>query len=201
MSVAMRCRVIAEIAHTAVGQKRADGVTPYIVHPMRVAELVTVWHPFVGDTGGEVLDTLVAAAWLHDVVEDTKVTFSSLERWGVPPAVLFLVRLLTKQNAKHEPETPEYYAAVTAHPGARLIKCADVCANLQDIIFELDHGGTGKRWSGYITRARALPVLYGEEPFLHGVLTGTLESLDEALITARGRDPGEKFARLAYKFG
>jgi len=44
-------------------QKRKDGKTPFIVHPIEVACLVA---EYAKD------DDAVAAAWLHDVLEDTK---------------------------------------------------------------------------------------------------------------------------------
>ena len=52
-----------------VGQRRKYTDEPYIKHPEAVAALVA-----------EVTDDpeVIAAAWLHDVVEDTKVTFSDL---------------------------------------------------------------------------------------------------------------------------
>jgi (p)ppGpp synthase/HD superfamily hydrolase len=57
------CSEYAGIAH--IGQFRKDGVTPYITHPARVACLVAYfmrhsakWYIYV------------AAAWLHDVMED-----------------------------------------------------------------------------------------------------------------------------------
>jgi (p)ppGpp synthase/HD superfamily hydrolase len=61
-------RSFATAAHYAIGQVRKYTNEPYIEHPKRVAELVQSvnghsWH-------------MVAAAWLHDVVEDTKVPLS-----------------------------------------------------------------------------------------------------------------------------
>lgn len=61
--VIQACSEYAGIAH--IGQTRKDGVTPYITHPARVACLVAYfirhspkWYIYV------------AAAWLHDVMED-----------------------------------------------------------------------------------------------------------------------------------
>lgn len=44
------------------GQTRADGITPYIEHPKKVAELVEQY-------GGN--DDTICAAWLHDIFEES----------------------------------------------------------------------------------------------------------------------------------
>lgn len=51
---------LAELFHE--GQTRADKVTPYIVHPKKVAELV---EKFGGD------DEAIALAWVHDILEES----------------------------------------------------------------------------------------------------------------------------------
>ncbi len=56
-------------AHAAVAQVRKYTGEPYIVHPEAVAALVA-------EAGGD--DAMVAAAWLHDVVEDTEVSLATL---------------------------------------------------------------------------------------------------------------------------
>lgn len=70
-----RCAEIATRAHTLhcrtkKNATRKDSVTPFIVHPARVASLTTsVSAPY----------QVVCAAWLHDVLEDTKFTYHDLE--------------------------------------------------------------------------------------------------------------------------
>jgi len=112
-----RAREIATECHA--GQTRKDGVTPYIVHPAKVAEIVET----LG--GGE---AEIVVAWLHDTVEDTGMTQARLaELFG--PEIAEAVQALT-----HE-EGEEYLHAVRrakAHPVARLVKMADNLANLSD---------------------------------------------------------------------
>jgi (p)ppGpp synthase/HD superfamily hydrolase len=60
-----KARIFATAAHAAVDQRRKYTNAPYIVHPAEVASIVKS----VGGT-----PDMIAAAWLHDVVEDTKVT-------------------------------------------------------------------------------------------------------------------------------
>lgn len=52
------------------GQTRDDGVTPYAEHLRKVAEVLSC----VTDD-----EHLIAAAWLHDTLEDTPVTYTELE--------------------------------------------------------------------------------------------------------------------------
>lgn len=103
-------RSIAEAAHA--GQVDRAGA-PYILHPQRVASLID----------GE---TAKAAAWLHDVVEDTALTFGDLASMGVSPEVLAPLRLLT-----HEPGVPypEYIGRIKADPVAKAVKLADLSHN------------------------------------------------------------------------
>lgn len=60
-----KARIFATAAHAAVDQRRKYTGEPYIVHPAEVASIVKS----VGGT-----PEMICAAWLHDVVEDTKVT-------------------------------------------------------------------------------------------------------------------------------
>ena len=62
-------RVYATAAHAAVGQRRKYTDQPYIVHPIRVAEIVDLY-------GGT--DDMISAAYLHDVVEDTAVSIDDI---------------------------------------------------------------------------------------------------------------------------
>lgn len=69
---------LARIAHA--GQVDKQGL-PYIEHVARVAaSVVTDVCATVPDTGS----TAVAAAWLHDVLEDTPTTAADLLAAGIP---------------------------------------------------------------------------------------------------------------------
>lgn len=65
MRLAEKALYFAMGAHYAVGQLRKYTNEPYIVHPIEVAEIVASVAPFD--------EEMLAAALLHDVVEDTKV--------------------------------------------------------------------------------------------------------------------------------
>ncbi|MEM6365456.1 MAG: GTP pyrophosphokinase [Planctomycetota bacterium] len=108
-------RTIAEEAHR--GQTRRDGTTPYIVHPKAVAERV-----------GDSVDC-VAAAWLHDVLEDSSMTADDLRRRGVTEQVIVAVELLTREN---HTAYDEYLKRIAENAIARRVKIADMLTNLSD---------------------------------------------------------------------
>lgn len=110
---------IAFDAHN--GQKRDDG-TPYIAHSVRVMEILT-------DELGVVDTNTLCAALLHDVVEDTEVSYEELlEKMGLE--VELMVKLLTKTGLTKE----QYYSNLSqASESVRLIKCADRLDNIRDM--------------------------------------------------------------------
>lgn len=76
-----RCLEIATEAHK--GQFRNDGVTPYITHPIAVAEMLTT-------------ETEKCIALLHDVLEDTPFKYDDLIKLGVPRSIVDSVNSLSK---------------------------------------------------------------------------------------------------------
>lgn len=107
-------------------QVRNDGQTPYFSHPARVAMTVAVRF-------GCADETTLAAAFLHDVIEDTTADYDDLfKRFG--RAVADIVACLSKDPRVIEPERERLYdAQLAAGPWqARLVKLADVYDNLAD---------------------------------------------------------------------
>lgn len=115
------------------GQYRDDGVTPYIIHPARVAGLVTVF-------GGGY--TEVIAAWLHDVIEDcshgeTTVAYG-LSSFSLPGddaiTVYRIVKALTKDKSIPQGQRlEESLTRILAEPpGATLVKLCDRLDNVLD---------------------------------------------------------------------
>ena len=113
--------VIAHHAHE--GAVRADGVTPYIAHPMMVAAVVRA-------AGGS--ETAVAAALLHDVIEDTPMKPSEMiELMG--EEVADLVVELTFPGGMPDRRLRMIERAPSMSPSAKLIKLADIYCNLSDL--------------------------------------------------------------------
>ena len=103
-------RAIAERAHAGQVDKAGK---PYIGHPAHVAVSVEG-------------DKAKAVAWLHDVVEDTPMTFDDLRAAGIDDEVLAALELLT-----HDKTVPymEYVAAIRENDLARTVKLADLAHN------------------------------------------------------------------------
>ncbi|AHF89109.1 guanosine-3,5-bis(Diphosphate) 3-diphosphatase [Opitutaceae bacterium TAV5] len=107
---------IARKAHA--GQTRRDGITPYLFHVEGVVHRVR--------NAGE---KTIAAAWLHDVLEDTSETWKSLQDQGVPIDVVRSVLRLTKDDC-----VPHrvYMDGIKRDLVARTVKLADMLTNLAD---------------------------------------------------------------------
>ncbi|MFD7991808.1 HD domain-containing protein [Streptomyces mexicanus] len=105
---------VARAAHE--GQRDKAG-RPYAEHLRAVAEGVRA-------RGGG--DDLVAAAWLHDALEDGVLDEDWLDAARLPQRTKDVVRAVTKRPG----EEPEAYARrILATPGARLVKAADLAHN------------------------------------------------------------------------
>ncbi|MBV9560683.1 MAG: HD domain-containing protein [Bradyrhizobium sp.] len=117
-------------AHRHSGQQRKGrGDEPYVNHLAEVANLLAV------ATGGADAE-LVAAAWLHDTMEDTDTTKDELtQRFG--PRVAGLVEEVTDDMtlSKDERRRLQVVEAPTKSGGARLIKIADKISNIRARIF------------------------------------------------------------------
>lgn len=132
-------------------QIRKDGKTPYASHPMRVA--LTVACVF-----GVTDEKILAAALLHDTIEDCDVDYDDLhERFGME--VADYVACVSKDMRVIEPVREKAYDEQIARGPwpAKLIKLADVYDNLSDALNE----GTKR---AMLKRAqRALDLAAGHE--------------------------------------
>jgi (p)ppGpp synthase/HD superfamily hydrolase len=145
--------LIAEAAHRGQVRKgpRAD---PYIVHPLRVADLAL--------RAGYSTDVQIAAL-LHDVVEDTAVTIEDLKALSVPPRALELVVLLTKWWGDTARVTEKavgkaaYYAAIVRDEEAIGLKLLDRADNLAEMARDLPQCNERERkWSrSYLAKTHA----------------------------------------------
>jgi len=119
-------RAVSYAARQHAGQTRKDGQTPYFAHPVRVA--LAVRHVF--DVADE---TALAAALLHDLIEDTKTDYDDLfEEFGRD--VADAVAALSKDSRLPESERePAYDRGLSqASWQARLVKLGDVYDNFCD---------------------------------------------------------------------
>lgn len=86
---------------------------PYVFHPFHLAEQMD-----------DEISTVCAL--LHDVVEDTDITFDDLSAMGFPQDVTDVLKLLT-----HEKSVPymEYVKKISTNPVATKVKIADLRHN------------------------------------------------------------------------
>jgi len=116
MSTLERAIEIAARAHA--GQIDKAGA-PYILHPLRVMLAVST-----------IEERIVAV--LHDVVEDTPVTFDDLRREGFSEEIVAAVDSVTKDVPEKEMSWDQYKAFVlraAANPIGRRVKIADMTDN------------------------------------------------------------------------
>lgn len=123
-----RARAFATEAHGSINHLRRYTGEPYIVHPIEVMEIVK--------TAERYTDEMLAAALLHDTVEDTPVTQADIER-EFGPAVAALVEELTDQCHEGNRATRKAAEAArlaTISPDAQTVKLADLISNTGTIV-------------------------------------------------------------------
>lgn len=128
-SLEEQARRFATEAHAGAGQRRKYTDEPYIVHPAAVAELV---RSVTQD------EALLAAAWLHDTVEDTATTQGDI-RSHFGERVASLVEMLTDSapaTAKNRAarKLAHFRHTAKASPDAQTIKLADIIDNTRAIV-------------------------------------------------------------------
>lgn len=129
MTLVEKARVFATAAHAACSQLRKYTYEPYIVHPAEVVSIVsTVEHT----------DAMLAAAWLHDVVEDTGVTLETV-RAEFGEEVAELVGWLTDVSRPEQGNRATRKAIDRAHTAmapaaAQTVKLADLISNTRSIM-------------------------------------------------------------------
>ncbi|MFQ5642594.1 MAG: HD domain-containing protein [Thiogranum sp.] len=123
-----RARIYATRAHQRIGQLRKYNKQPYHVHLEAVAKLVA-----------EVTDDpeTIAAAWLHDTVEDTPATLEDIEeQFGLPVAELVeelsdVSKPSDGNRARRKAIDRDHTAQASAR--AKTVKLADLIDNCKDI--------------------------------------------------------------------
>lgn len=113
---------LASAAHE--GQVDKIGV-PYFQHVLFVSEIIQKLPSYLNMNDEERLNAVIAAV-LHDIVEDTEVSFEDLEDAGFNPTIVETVKLLT-YNKKDT--RVEYYEKLVTHKIARLVKTGDLIHN------------------------------------------------------------------------
>ena len=111
MSTIEKAIEIAALAHSGATDKAG---APYIFHPLQA--MMAVKNP---------LEKITAV--LHDVVEDTYITFKHLESEGFAPEIIEAIDALTKREGENRFEAAN---RAVKNPIARVVKLADLADNM-----------------------------------------------------------------------
>ena len=101
------------IAYEAHKDQMDQSGVPYIFHPIHLAEQMTD-------------EATTITALLHDVVEDTDMTFDQLAAMGFPAEVIEALKLLTHEKSV---DYMDYVRAIRSNPIAKTVKLADLAHN------------------------------------------------------------------------
>jgi guanosine-3',5'-bis(diphosphate) 3'-pyrophosphohydrolase len=156
MNIIEKAARIAVEAHD--GQKRKNDGSPYIVHPFMVA-LKVAQHGFKED--------IIAAALLHDVLEDTGIPEERL-RQELGSNVVGIVKNVTyKEGLKWKAKRKDYNKRVAqGSEGTKAISIADKIHNLTNLLESYEELGPSL-WDKF-NRGRE-DKLWSEEDLLKGL--------------------------------
>lgn len=78
-------------------------------------------------------DTAVEAAWLHDVIEDARLTYNDILKLTESVAVADIVYAVTNEKGRTRTEraNDKYYQGIRETPGATFVKLCDRAANIE----------------------------------------------------------------------
>ena len=128
MDLALLLKALSFAAHKHRDQRRKDAeASPYINHPIALAQVLAA-------EGGVSDIEVLAAALLHDTIEDTDTTGEELER-EFGGRIATIVAEVTDDTAlpKADRKRLQIEHAARLSEGARLVKLADKICNLRDV--------------------------------------------------------------------
>lgn len=143
-----RARAFARRAHA--GQTRKDaGARPYAVHLAEVAALA-------GTLGAPA--EVVAAAWLHDTLEDCPGVTAALLRRRFGPAIAGIVSEVTDDTTlpRAARKAAQIAAAPGKSPGAALVKLCDKLSNVRSAALTPPLGWSRRRRLDYVDWSEAV---------------------------------------------
>ena len=180
------------------GQKRKDGKTPYIVHPLAVALLLT--------KAGASEETVIAGL-LHDIIEDCSITHERIENEfgkkvaNIVQEVTEAPKIFTWKMRKADvlKKIPKMSKE------ALMVKSADIVHNLNNLILGYYHEGAIflKRFNASKTDLfnydrelfKALTVAWKDNPYL-GDLVAIEKEINKITNRKNILEDGEVFHRL-----
>ena len=136
-------------AHKHRDQRRKDAkATPYVNHPIALAEVLH-------SDGGVRDPVVIAAALLHDTIEDTETIHDELRgAFGSEVADVVVELTDVKFLGKEARKRLQVARAGRASDRARLVKLADKIANLRDVLASPPAGWSLARQQKYFDWAK-----------------------------------------------
>jgi SIR2-like protein/HD domain-containing protein len=171
--------VQAVTAHTTGGQHREDGATPFAVHPVRVVGRLL--------QAGIEDRSILAAAVLHDIVEDCGVSLEAIESgYGGR------VRMLVEANTRMPGESNDQFLKrlSTAPQDARIIKLADRLDNVWELReWDLDRFGGVSREEYLLESTHMLAACHQANALLGAALAKEIEMARNRIVLRQDDRP------------
>ena len=148
MNLVLKATQFAALKHC--DQRRKDGKTPYIIHPISVAMILA-------ESGGIEEPVILSAALLHDTLEDTDTSAHELDK-NFGSRVRIIVEELTdndmltfSQRKQMQIDNAPYLSK-----DATLVRIADKISNVSDVIENPPPEWNQKRCNKYVDWAEAV---------------------------------------------
>ncbi len=157
-------------------QKRKDGKTPYINHPVEVAWILS------GEGGVRDKDIL-AAALLHDTIEDTAMTLELLTSEFNSQIASYVAEVTDDKLLSHdERKAAQIQKASALSLGPRLIKIADKIANVKALTKDCPLGWDLERKKTYIQwTQKVIAKIRNTHPVLEALFDKTVDEVGKNL--------------------
>ena len=149
LGLLLKAAAFAAEKHRHQRRKDADS-SPYINHPIALANVLK-------NEGGIADASALAAALLHDTIEDTDATSEELESlFGKEITAIVLEVTDDKSLPKEERKRLQIEHARNISHRAKLIKLADKICNLRDLLANPPEGWSEQRKQAYFDWSKAV---------------------------------------------
>lgn len=168
LTLVLAATQFAALKHRDQRRKDADA-SPYINHPIALANVLRF-------EGGITDAITIAAALLHDTIEDTNTTYDELlTHFGREVADIVMEVTDDKTLPKATRKQLQIDHARHGSPRAKFVKLADKICNLRDLISSPPADWSSERIHAYFNWADAVVAgLRGSNPHLEAVFDGLM---------------------------
>ena len=148
MNLVLKATQFAALKHC--DQRRKDGKTPYIIHPISVAMILS-------EIGSIEDPEILSAALLHDTLEDTDTSAHELDK-NFGSRVRIIVEELTDNDMLTFSQSKQMQIenAPNLSKNATLVRIADKISNVSDVIENPPPEWNQKRCNKYVDWAEAV---------------------------------------------